>query len=466
MNSQLADYQCCSLCAVRYVAIVLNILMKGNTVKHRQTFKKEKKYPILLQLLFVLVPLTQSVLYATGGTPTGNGTIAEPFLVADYSDLKVVGKSATFPGSAVYRLVADIDASASQTENSGAGFVPINDSSIHYFTGTFLGAGHVIKNLHINRSGTDYIGLFGNVWGGMIDSLGLLDANIMADSGYVGSVVSYNNTGTITNCYATGSVTISQGIAGGLAGWSDGTISSCFSTANVTGTDYVGGLLGVNDALASNCYAIGTVSGRNYVGGIAGDNIGTLTNCYAIGNVTGSGSYIGGIAGGNSISTNCYWDTLTTGCTSGYGVNSNTFSGSGLTTTEMHQSSSYSGWNFSTVWSISPSINNGYPYLMANVMTSVEAAAVGALKTFSLLQNFPNPFNPSTVISYQLIVASPVTLKIYDILGREMLTLVNEIEKAGNYSRQWNAANMSSGVYFYRLQAGTYTETKKLVLLR
>jgi hypothetical protein len=175
-------------------------------MKHRQVVKIKKKYPILLQLLFVVVPLTQSMLYATGGTMAGSGTITEPFLVADYADLKVVGKSATFPGSAVYRLVADIDASASQTENSGAGFVPINDSSIHYFTGTFLGAGHIIKNLHINRSGTDYIGLFGNVWGGMIDSLGLLNANITADSGYVGSVASYNNTGTITNCYATGSV--------------------------------------------------------------------------------------------------------------------------------------------------------------------------------------------------------------------------------------------------------------------
>jgi hypothetical protein len=434
-------------------------------MKLRRNFKMEKKYPLLLQLLFVVLPLAQSMLYATGGRPTGKGTIAEPFLVADYADLKVVGTSAAFPGGAVYRLAANIDASASQTENSGAGFVPINDSSIHYFTGTFLGAGHVIKNLHISRAGTDYAGLFGDVWGGTIDSLGLLEANIKADSGYVGSVASYNDIGTITNCYATGSVTINQGIAGGLVGWNDGTISSCFSTANATGTEYVGGLLGMNDGLVSNCYATGTVSGRDYVGGIAGDNTSTLADCYAIGNVTGSGSYIGGIAGGNRISTNCYWDTLTTGCTSGYGVSSDTFSGSGLTTAEMHQSSSYGGWNFSTVWSISPSVNNGYPYLMANVMTSVEAA-IGTPRAFSLLQNFPNPFNPTTTISFYLPSKSFVSLTVFDMVGRKIATILSEEMSPGTYSRQWNAAKLSSGIYFYRLQAGTYIETKKLVLLK
>jgi photosystem II stability/assembly factor-like uncharacterized protein len=85
---------------------------------------------------------------------------------------------------------------------------------------------------------------------------------------------------------------------------------------------------------------------------------------------------------------------------------------------------------------------------------------------YSLSQNYPNPFNPSTIISFSLPCKSFVSLKIFDVLGREVSTIVSEEMSAGSYSRQWNAANMTSGVYFYRLQAGAFTVTKKLVLLR
>ena len=85
---------------------------------------------------------------------------------------------------------------------------------------------------------------------------------------------------------------------------------------------------------------------------------------------------------------------------------------------------------------------------------------------FRLSQNYPNPFNPSTTISFTLPSRSFVTLKVFDIIGREIATIVSEELPAGNYSKQWNAANMSSGIYFYRLEAGSFTETKKLVLLR
>ena len=85
---------------------------------------------------------------------------------------------------------------------------------------------------------------------------------------------------------------------------------------------------------------------------------------------------------------------------------------------------------------------------------------------FELSQNYPNPFNPTTTISFALPSRSLVSLKVFDILGREVATIVSEEMAAGSYTRQWNAANMSSGVYFYRLQAGTYSEAKKLLLLK
>jgi hypothetical protein len=85
---------------------------------------------------------------------------------------------------------------------------------------------------------------------------------------------------------------------------------------------------------------------------------------------------------------------------------------------------------------------------------------------FELSQNYPNPFNPSTTISFSLPSKSFVLLKVFDALGREVETLVSEELSAGTYARQWNASNIPSGIYFYRLQAGSYSETKKLVLLK
>ncbi|MCJ7553749.1 MAG: T9SS type A sorting domain-containing protein, partial [Ignavibacteriaceae bacterium] len=86
--------------------------------------------------------------------------------------------------------------------------------------------------------------------------------------------------------------------------------------------------------------------------------------------------------------------------------------------------------------------------------------------TFSLEQNYPNPFNPTTTIEYQIPEMSFVTLKIYDVLGSEVATLVNEEKSVGTYELNWNAANLPSGVYFYRIQAGSFIETKKMVLLK
>jgi mannose/cellobiose epimerase-like protein (N-acyl-D-glucosamine 2-epimerase family) len=87
-------------------------------------------------------------------------------------------------------------------------------------------------------------------------------------------------------------------------------------------------------------------------------------------------------------------------------------------------------------------------------------------KGFTLSQNYPNPFNPTTTIAYALPKASNVSLKIYDVLGREVATLVNERKAAGSYAVPFNAAGLSSGTYFYRLQAGEFSQTKKLMLVK
>ncbi|MCL6495819.1 MAG: T9SS type A sorting domain-containing protein [Ignavibacterium sp.] len=85
---------------------------------------------------------------------------------------------------------------------------------------------------------------------------------------------------------------------------------------------------------------------------------------------------------------------------------------------------------------------------------------------FKLFQNFPNPFNPNTRIAYSIPQDVQVTLKVYDLLGNEIQTLVDEPQQQNYYEVQFNAENLSSGVYFYQLKAGDFIQTKKMVLLR
>ncbi len=95
-----------------------------------------------------------------------------------------------------------------------------------------------------------------------------------------------------------------------------------------------------------------------------------------------------------------------------------------------------------------------------------EAIEIGAVKSFNLLQNYPNPFNPSTTISWQMPVNSFVSLKVYDALGKEVAVLVNEEKPAGTYELEFSANGLPSGVYFYRLQAGDFIETRQMILMK
>jgi len=85
---------------------------------------------------------------------------------------------------------------------------------------------------------------------------------------------------------------------------------------------------------------------------------------------------------------------------------------------------------------------------------------------YSLDQNFPNPFNPSTTIRFELLQKEFVTIKVFDILGKEVATLVNEQKEAGRYDVDFNAAGLNSGIYFYRIEAGSFAETKKMIFLK
>ncbi len=101
-----------------------------------------------------------------------------------------------------------------------------------------------------------------------------------------------------------------------------------------------------------------------------------------------------------------------------------------------------------------------------STLSTRDNRGVDVAKAYRLEQNYPNPFNPTTNISYVLPKAENVSLKVYDVLGREVATLVNEVKAAGAYTVPFNASNLASGVYFYKLQAGSFVQTKKMMLVK
>ncbi|PIW69008.1 MAG: hypothetical protein COW08_09460, partial [Ignavibacteriales bacterium CG12_big_fil_rev_8_21_14_0_65_30_8] len=99
-------------------------------------------------------------------------------------------------------------------------------------------------------------------------------------------------------------------------------------------------------------------------------------------------------------------------------------------------------------------------------LTDVKERSSGIPESFSLSQNYPNPFNPTTNINYDIPDESFVNITVYDYLGREVITLVNREQKAGKYVVSFDATNLSSGIYFYKITSNEFVQTKKMILLK
>jgi hypothetical protein len=372
--------------------------------------------------------------------PSGAGTALDPYLIATLNNLywivdQVESSSNTFVGK-YFKQTADINASTTSTWFSNQGWLPIGNQTTS-FKGTYDGDSHVVSNMYINRTLPRYLGLFGvidaasiknlgvtsvSITGGNLTSAGALVGLLISSTidncyssgtvtaykdvggliggsgspnisisnsysactvsatttGYVGGFIGQGSgTGTITYCYATGSVTTTQDAAGGFAGFGSVNFSKCFSTGSVNGNNrmYFGGFVGSLNGNASDCYATGAViSTGNNVGGFAGKVSNYLTNCYSTGAVSGSAN-IGGLVGVGYVAgvTSCYWDKQTSGqlLSPGGGV--------AKTTIEMKTLSTFIDWDFATepVWYFSSTYNNGYP-ILAWLAYAVEAPATQA----------------------------------------------------------------------------------------
>lgn len=122
---------------------------------------------------------------------------------------------------------------------------------------------------------------------------------------------------------------------------------------------------------------------------------------------------------------------------------------------------------FGTGWVDYFSITNNYTQTRpTDVPTPIEKSVAETPARFELLQNYPNPFNPSTVIQYKLAKTGSVRLTVYDLTGRQVSTLVNQTQGAGVYVVRFNASQLASGIYFYRLQTDGFNQIRKMLLIR
>jgi hypothetical protein len=295
--------------------------------------------------------------------PNGSGTSQAPYIIIDANGLGTIW----YRPAANYILANDINLAGI---NWSVAVVP-------NFSGVFDGNGFCINNLSITGAGN--LGLFGWIEvGSFVQNLSIKDCMISGSSGsqWVGGLVGLNNSGSISNCYSTGSVSgPGSSSVGGLVGENDGSISSCYSTSTVSGSsDYVGGLVGGNGDSISNCYSTGSVIGSSDVGGLVGDNGGDISNCYSTGSVIGSSdvgglvgdnggnisncystgsvigsSDVGGLVGSNpdNTITACFWDINTSSQTTGVGYGTST-GVTGKSTAEMKTQSTFTnaGWDF------------------------------------------------------------------------------------------------------------------------
>jgi photosystem II stability/assembly factor-like uncharacterized protein len=161
------------------------------------------------------------------------------------------------------------------------------------------------------------------------------------------------------------------------------------------------------------------------------------------------------------ISGSCYPDTFNIAYTTNAGLNwSNQYKNCAFSISRLTFANALTGWAV-------------LGYNSSNILRTTTGGAVyinnisnNIPEDYLLFQNYPNPFNPSTNITYQIIKSGYVLLKIFDVLGRKISTLVNEKQSPGTYEISFDGSNLSSGIYFYKLVAGDFTETKRMVLLK
>jgi hypothetical protein len=387
----------------------------------------------------------------------GDGSSGDPYQISMLQHLYWIAVESS-RWDKHYLQTANIDACNTSTWYSGAGWLPIGNSTIK-FTGTYDGGGYSISNLYINRPGSNEIGLFGEIDG--ISSARVVIKNLTLDNvtitGYdqvgalIGRAEQYND---IENCHVNGTVEGRVNV-GGLTGWGRRTdFLKCSSSAtvnanNISGAMYHGGLVGHINSTSTiiQCFASGDVSGRTRIGGLVGA-VGWnsyIEDSYATGYVTGSGGglsnpMIGGLAGevwnagirrsysagevditgltseygglvGNKVTSSNYFDEDNFWDTESSGISVSEM-GTGKLTSEMKTQSTFTnaGWNFTTTWGMDGVLNDGYAYLLDNLPPAIITWTGASSNDWNNPANWDNgvPSAENDVIIPDLVANDPV----------------------------------------------------------
>ena len=301
----------------------------------------------------------------------GDGSQGNPYKIANLNDLVFLSENNQF-WSSHFIQTANIDATDTKNMNIVAGdtlgFSPIGNQTTN-FAGVYNGLAHTITGLYINRVTANNIGLFGNAaQNASIDSLYLVGSKIKGNQ-YVGGLAGWSDA-SISYCSSTGNIFGNGSYTGGLIGatGANGSTNCCFTKGTVTGTAAVGGLIGQLYSDIANCYSKARVTGSsNIVGGLTNTTSSavSIANCYSCGTVSGVllvGAFAG--AANNCTISHSHWnsDTLSTGL--GVSTNSSLTDVTGLNTVQMKVQSNYSTWDFTNIWTIDPTLNDGYPDLI------------------------------------------------------------------------------------------------------
>lgn len=349
------------------------------------------------------------------------------------------------------------------TTNNGASWVPAgNGLTNHYVRSLVSSGGNVLAGTY--GGGTFLSSNNGSSWtnsglrGWSVTSFALLGSNLFAGTDYGGAVFSTNNGATWsypannglsgaaiclavsgTNLFAGGvGIFISTNNAASWSAVNNGLTDLAVECMAVSGTDL---FVGTQD---SGVYR-STDNGASWTSANKGLPSAPVTSLA----VSGTNIFAGTMPGGIFLSTDSgiSWRAVNTGLP---------FVATGITCIAVVQANLFAASVADGVWRRS----------ISDILTAINENRPAVPAKFDLMQNYPNPFNPTTVIAYQLPTSSFVTLTIFDVLGRKVRTLVNERQDDGNHAVQLDASKLPSGVYFYRLHAGTFTETKKLTVLK
>jgi hypothetical protein len=380
-----------------------------------------------------------------------NGTVQA---LTVYGGKLIVGGSFSLAGGMSVLNIASWD--GSQWSDVGGG--PDNIvSALTVYNNELIVGGYFITVEGVNAN---YIAKYGTGgWAALGSGMG-------GGQGQVMSLTTWNGLLVAGGFFTTaGGVTVNHIATWNGTSWNSlngGTNSIVYGLGTYNGSLMAGGLFSNAGGISANCVASWNGSNWSALGTGCGGGFYPYVFAFA---TYGSNLYIGGlytIAGGQTVNGIVRWDgsayhSLGTGFSSG---GSNVFGAFALT---IFNNNLIAGGIFSSV--------NGVG--AGNVAQWNGLSVTGIHKTngtvadnYSLAQNYPNPFNPSTKIKYQIPNSENVKLTVYDILGNEVAILINEKQAAGTHEISWNASNVSSGVYLYKITAGSYSDTRRMTLVK